>query len=619
MTAPLDPVSWAYPPARSAGGPLLRRGEFCRGESLTSASGRCTLINLFTTTRLFDNATGEALWEAPIRPDPGSYTTLALGLDGDLVVWNRYRVALWNSGTAGRGAEVLEVRDSGEVVLLDGAGGTVWSTGTQVAPVPGPGTWPDPGRGAVLRRGQSLRRQSLTSDDGTTVLFHCEHSVQLRAPGGQMAWSPAYRAEDTSLTLDQDGFLRIRAGDGSVIKELAGPGHELVVVYGRAQLRDAAGVAVWTTARGGLPDDGPFIKPPGPAESQLEVWIDSLTAGQGYSAAVVLDTEPAEVLRRRGLPDSAVRASTWQRLRATRDASPGARTMVGAVALGRHTLLLASAPGLSGRPLSTGTTAITSIRAPGGGNDPGESEWTMHRDGDTVVHLRRDPPRRRKGVKLPEVARALAEMGSDDAMWTAEFQGLELLCRVSGVSPAAADLGGELLGGLLGDLEQDEPAADAARSPAARSRPPIALPDLASFPLVLVRTDYSDDAAWAEILESARRWEYGDQLVHAVTGPAWAGAAVDDVLAALPPHRPEAVFIADLPAMNASGYPVLVVSTVIPAPSEDYEPEDGVSREFRAEAGTITTMNANLAIANIGFEEFSESASHDPEGIFRDW
>jgi hypothetical protein len=75
-----------------------------------------------------------------------------------------------------------------------------------------------------------------------------------------------------------------------------------------------------------------------PAQSRLEVWIDSLTAGRGYSATVVLNVEPAEALRRRGLPDSGVSRSTWQRLRARRDAAgPGAGAVVGALALGRHT------------------------------------------------------------------------------------------------------------------------------------------------------------------------------------------------------------------------------------------------------------------------------------------
>jgi hypothetical protein len=615
MTARYDHLMPPY------GGSRLRLGEFARNQSLTSASGRCTLTNLFTT-RLYDNATGEVLWEAPIRHDPGSFTSLALGLDGDLVVWNRYRVALWSSGTAGRGAEMLEVRDSGEVVLLDGAGDTVWTSGTGVTAIPGPDAWPDPGRGAVLRRGQSLRRQSLTSDDGSTVLFHADHSVHLRAPDGQMAWSAAYRREGTSLVLDQDGFLRIRAGDGSVVKELAGPGRELVVVRGRAQLRDAAGAVAWTTARGGLPDDGPLTRPPGPAESRLEIWIDSLTAGRGYSATVVLAVAPAEVLRRRGLPDGAARVATWPQLRAERDAGPGGGTVLAAVALGRHTLLLADTPGLPDRPLSAGTTAITSTRAPGGDNDPGQSEWAVQHDGDTVAHLRRDPPRRRKGVRRPEVAAALAEMGSDSADWTAEFEGLELLCRAGGISPVAADLGGEILGGILTGSRLDESAAEPEpepRPPAARPRPPIALPDLESFPLVVVRTDYSDDAAWARLLDVVGRYEFGDPVIHAVTGPDWAGAGVDDVLTALPPDCPEAVFIADLPAMSTDGYPVLAVSTIIPAPSQDFEPEDGVTREFRAEAEAVASMNANLSIANVSFEEYSESANGDAEGILRGW
>ena len=601
MTSSAEPAPSAY------GGPRLRRGEFARvGQSLTSASGRCTLTSLFRPT-LYDNATGAVLWVAPVpdHPEPGA--RFALGLDGELVLSDRFRSVLWTAGTAGRGVQTLEVRDRGEVVLLDAAGVTVWTTGTAVDPA---GTaWPSPGRAAVLRRGQSLRRQSLTSDDGRTLLSHSDHSVYLHDPDQRQAWSRGFTAENSFLELDLGGRLRGRGGDGSILYDLGGPGEELVVANGRAELRDAAGTVVWTTTRDGQPDVQP--PPTGPDQARLEVWIDSLTAGRGHTATIVLDVEPAEALRRRGLPDGSVRAGTWVRLRAERDAT-GSAAVVAAVALGRHTLVLTDAPGLSGAALSAGTTAITSTWTPGRHRRPGRSEWTLHRDGATLVHLRSHPPKRRKGARLPELVRALDPAGADP-LWAVDVEGLALLCRVAGVAPTAADLGDELLGGLLDVVEPDERSPE----PPPPVRAPLTVPDLAFFPVVMVRTDYSDDDAWAEVVDSAQQNEWREPVIHAVSDPVWAGADPEEVLAALPPDRPGVVFVADQAAMNPFGYPVLAISTTIPAPSADYEPADGEQRTFRAEAETVSDVAGQLAIGNLGFADLVDQAGRDPEGVFR--
>lgn len=209
---------------------------------------------------------------------------------------------------------------------------------------------------------------------------------------------------------------------------------------------------------------------------------------------------------------------------------------------------------MPGEPLSEGTSAVTSTLVPRGDEVPGVSEWTMHRDGKTVAHLRREPPQRRKGVRLPEVVRALTEMGPDDASWTAVFEGLELMCRVAGISPAAADLGGELLGGILVAPWPDELDARVPEPPKGGVRPAIRLDD--DQRVVVVRTDFSNDAAWAGLLEALAQSAFADDVdvdVHAVTGQAWAGASPDEILAALPPHALEAVFIADATAMNTRG------------------------------------------------------------------
>jgi len=135
--------------------------------------------------------------------------------------------------------------------------------------------------------------------------------------------------------------------------------------------------------------------------------------------------------------------------------------------------------------------------------------------------------------------------------------------------------------------------------------------DLAWFPLVLFRTDPSDDSAWAEILDELAETEYGPVHLHPISAPGWEGATVEEILAAMPPRNqsPSAVFVADATTMRTSGRPLLAVSTRI---------EDESAREVRIEAGSVALIHSNLAIANIGFNELVNRASSEADGVIRD-
>jgi hypothetical protein len=428
------------------GGPWLARGGVLRHQSLTSASGRCTLVHeLDGLVVLYDNALSGPLWG--IATPQSVY--LGLGLDGDLVAWDRYRRPMWASGTAQSGVERLEVRDAGEAVLLDGADTVVWTIGRRVTTA---ASCREPARGSLMRRGQTLQRQTLTSEDGSTVLFHRRTSVQLRDPNGRTAWSVAFSPAHTCLMLDDDGMLVVRDAKGSVVKEIAGPGAELVVVRGGAQLRADDGTVVWTTARDGGTETAPLSRVP--SQHQLASWIDSIAGERGYCATVVLNLEPAEALRRLGLPDAEVARATWAQLQAWRGqrATAPADVIVSAVALGPHTFVLADDrwAGPPAPALSAGTMAVTSCHS-AGTDDPGISanDFLVQRDGVVVAQLGLTPPRR-KGARLPELRQAFIDMDSRHTVTTAELYDLELMCRVAGASPTAEDLTGELLGGILG-------------------------------------------------------------------------------------------------------------------------------------------------------------------------
>ncbi|GHF33868.1 hypothetical protein FHX82_005337 [Amycolatopsis bartoniae] len=238
------------PPAVSYdyGGPEMGLGSRLRLQSLTSPSGSHTLLhhddgNLV----LYCNGTGTAVWATGTSWVDDSWVDLTLR--GDLVLRTSCGAPVWHSDTADAGVERLAVRDDGTFALLDAAGKAVWRIDHH-APCTAAGHVP--ARGAVLRRGQQLRNQSLTSADGGTVLYHRagdgngEGTRLFRADGIQVWCAPDSRAADSSLALDEEGFLQIRADDGSVLEQLAGPGDHLVVVPGgEVRLCAQDGTVVW--------------------------------------------------------------------------------------------------------------------------------------------------------------------------------------------------------------------------------------------------------------------------------------------------------------------------------------------------------------------------------------
>ncbi len=81
---------------------------------------------------IYDIAHSTAPWGAGTYGHPGAYATLQT--DGNFVVYDVNGVALWNSGTAGSGAERLELEDDGRIIIWKSA----WNSGTST----GQFTWP---------------------------------------------------------------------------------------------------------------------------------------------------------------------------------------------------------------------------------------------------------------------------------------------------------------------------------------------------------------------------------------------------------------------------------------------------------------------------------------------
>lgn len=126
-------------------------------------------------------------------------------------------------------------------------------------------------------------------------------------------------------------------------------------------------------------------------------------------------------------------------------------------------------------------------------------------------------------------------------------------------------------------------------------------------PLVL-RTDFSDNAAWERICKLIRqpvsllRFRAN---VEFVDDAAYEDISKDQLLELIPnDYAHSFIIFVDRTAISRPEHPLLVVDL--------YEKS---GREFRALPSQVQGIENNLSIANMDFEEFADSV--DQDGIFR--
>ena len=122
----------------------------------------------------------------------------------------------------------------------------------------------------------------------------------------------------------------------------------------------------------------------------------------------------------------------------------------------------------------------------------------------------------------------------------------------------------------------------------------------------LVRTDFTDSAAWEQASTGAQQ-ENADGFracIEPVSDPAFDGLSWEAVKAAIPQAMMGAVlFIADAAALASPEHPILVVDLL-----ENRPP-------FRCTGSQLWGVENNLSIANMDWEEFADSV--DDDGVFR--
>ena len=125
---------------------------------------------------------------------------------------------------------------------------------------------------------------------------------------------------------------------------------------------------------------------------------------------------------------------------------------------------------------------------------------------------------------------------------------------------------------------------------------------------VVLRTDFSDQAAWGRICATIREpvGVFGFRAnVEFIDDAEYAGITRDQLLRLVPKNYEHSfIIIVDQIAILAPDHPLLIVDL--------YE---GIGHEFRAVPAQIQGIENNLSIANMDFEEFADSV--DTDGVFR--
>lgn len=136
---------------------------------------------------------------------------------------------------------------------------------------------------------------------------------------------------------------------------------------------------------------------------------------------------------------------------------------------------------------------------------------------------------------------------------------------------------------------------------------------------LLVRTDFSSDDAWQQVAGEATRENEDGFRAYAepVSDRAFDAASWEAVKAAVPASSDGAsvLFIADSTSLSAPDHPILVVDlsdTFLPATEF---PEIAGRTPFRCIPSELWSVDNNLNIANMDWEDFAGPAGED--GVFR--
>ncbi|OZF39148.1 hypothetical protein CH294_06560 [Rhodococcus sp. 14-2483-1-1] len=141
-----------------------------------------------------------------------------------------------------------------------------------------------------------------------------------------------------------------------------------------------------------------------------------------------------------------------------------------------------------------------------------------------------------------------------------------------------------------------------------------ALADHLTGESLLIRTDFSDDSAWREIalaamapVDQGNDMEF-EAVLTCIDNRDHDGWSVTQLLQALGDSPPYYVFVVDTETVHNPEHPIAVVDTGVDDPERH-------GKTFRTVPSEMWSIENNLSIANMDFDDFAGSA--DEDGVFR--
>jgi hypothetical protein len=126
----------------------------------------------------------------------------------------------------------------------------------------------------------------------------------------------------------------------------------------------------------------------------------------------------------------------------------------------------------------------------------------------------------------------------------------------------------------------------------------------------VIRTDFDNQEAWETICRLIRAPVHeGDNTFYAYVdffeNVQYRDQPVAELLRAVPhDYKHSFLFVVDRESVSRTDFPLLVVNLF-----------ESRGRTFRTVPATVQSIENNLSIANMGFEEFAEAVDRD--GVFR--
>jgi hypothetical protein len=129
---------------------------------------------------------------------------------------------------------------------------------------------------------------------------------------------------------------------------------------------------------------------------------------------------------------------------------------------------------------------------------------------------------------------------------------------------------------------------------------------------LLIRTDFSDQTAWQALHTAITTPNDDDFLanIHIVDDPAYSELTTEQVISLIP-ARGYLLIVADKTALTTPEMPLLAVLSYV----EDDPETEQAHGELRVIAEALWSIENNISLANMDWEEFVNAA--DDDGIFR--